>query len=294
MKTLNFIIILFLLNISFNINAQILDTNWQFDGKIEVDTTQVNNIWDYGVSEKEFLNLRNDSVLITSLTENYPVNNSSSFDFSFDINSIDLSLFIVVDWRHSMDVEPKKDGGYVEVSLDGKKTWHNIYDQDSIEEPIMVWYSDKVDTLPNNQIGYSSKIENGGSGICFGDFYPFQSDTVTLRFTFISDSVDTKQEGWMFYDISIKQVLWDDIEESNTKAIINLQPNPVSTQTKITLPQTWQQANLSLYDLTGKLLIQKNNYTNNQTINISHLPKGNYFLKLNYKDEVVFEKLIKQ
>ena len=67
-------------------------------------------------------------------------------------------------------------------------------------------------------------------------------------------------------------------------------PNPVVDQ--FTLSTTENIAGLELYDLNGKVVFKETNLTSN-TINVSYLPQGIYFLKINFNDSIKTIKLVK-
>lgn len=75
------------------------------------------------------------------------------------------------------------------------------------------------------------------------------------------------------------------------KFSLNVWPNPVSNIINI---QTDQETSLSgeLFNTSGKLILQKEIFQNG-TLNISHLPKGIYFLKINNEKEEVVKKIVK-
>lgn len=65
--------------------------------------------------------------------------------------------------------------------------------------------------------------------------------------------------------------------EDFTRNTISLYPNPSDGLLTLT---TVDDVNLSLIDITGKIVFTKNQVKNNETINVSHLQSGVYFAKL--------------
>ena len=79
------------------------------------------------------------------------------------------------------------------------------------------------------------------------------------------------------------------LEDANiNKAVIF--PNP--TTSHIQLKGIEGKANLSLFDIDGKLLLSKQ-FTDDETISVSSLPKGIYTLKIQTTTGVVERKLVK-
>ncbi len=71
------------------------------------------------------------------------------------------------------------------------------------------------------------------------------------------------------------------IETSNELKAISISPNPFSSSTQITLPQTYHNIILSVYDIQGKLVSQYHYIDTDKIIlNRYKLNNGMYFLKL--------------
>jgi hypothetical protein len=83
-----------------------------------------------------------------------------------------------------------------------------------------------------------------------------------------------------FTDVGIQEIL------SNNP--ISISPNPFTTSTQITLPQTYHNIALAVYDIQGKLLVQ-NQYKDCSQIqfNRNQLSNGLYFLKLTLDDKAM-------
>jgi hypothetical protein len=74
----------------------------------------------------------------------------------------------------------------------------------------------------------------------------------------------------------------------NNKAVINISPNPFTTTTQITLPQTYHNIALAVYDIQGKLLAQQQHADCSKIqFNRNQLSNGLYFLKLTLDDKEV-------
>ncbi|MFK7770862.1 MAG: kelch repeat-containing protein [Saprospiraceae bacterium] len=86
-------------------------------------------------------------------------------------------------------------------------------------------------------------------------------------------------------------------ELANDEIIVS--PNP--TQDKVNIQLANPSAvikNLSLFNLSGQLILERtglnNVYTNNITFNIESVPNGVYYLKIELDDEVISHKIVKQ
>ena len=70
---------------------------------------------------------------------------------------------------------------------------------------------------------------------------------------------------------------------------VDVFPNPAKDFAKVVLPQTAQNFNVSIFDLSGKLVLN----SETKEINISKLPKSVYIVKVNYNGKIHTSKLIK-
>ncbi len=83
----------------------------------------------------------------------------------------------------------------------------------------------------------------------------------------------------------------DNVSVNNTeKNDISVFPNPVYSYFKIKNINE-EIKSLTIFDLSGKILFKQNNV--GKMINISNLPPGNYFLKINTKNQDIYKMIIK-
>jgi hypothetical protein len=78
------------------------------------------------------------------------------------------------------------------------------------------------------------------------------------------------------------------IDENNLTPILIISPNPFTQSTQITLPQTYHNIALAVYDIQGKQVAQQQ-YADSDKIQLSRnqLSNGLYFLKLTLDDKRV-------
>jgi hypothetical protein len=78
------------------------------------------------------------------------------------------------------------------------------------------------------------------------------------------------------------------IEDLNKFSNFSITPNPFIQSTQITLPQTYHNIALDVYDIQGKL-IEENHYSNCSQIQLNRngLNDGMYFLKLTMDEKKV-------
>lgn len=91
-------------------------------------------------------------------------------------------------------------------------------------------------------------------------------------------------------DSSLKTETKNDKEAFQAK----IYPNPSNGSVKIDLPATIENADIYIYNLDGKTLFKKQLHRNEEnSISISHLDSGLYFLKIVYEGNFIVKKLIR-
>ena len=107
----------------------------------------------------------------------------------------------------------------------------------------------------------------------------------------LNDVVNLRDEAVRFSDFSIEEVILNTTAIQNEKLIANL-PNPVYDKLEISNKIMQQFDKLRLYDITGKLLLEKGNLLNE--IDVSFLKTGMYFIRFsNKQNQSVSIKIIK-
>lgn len=79
-------------------------------------------------------------------------------------------------------------------------------------------------------------------------------------------------------------------------AVIKIYPNPVNTELNVELAKnTSKPVSVDIYDVTGRLIMQQTNYSDNFKINTSQLKDGIYIFKLYNRYNIIqtIEKLVK-
>ena len=107
----------------------------------------------------------------------------------------------------------------------------------------------------------------------------------------LNDVVNLRDEAVRFSDFSIEEVNLNTTAIQNEKLIASL-PNPVHDKLEISNKIMQQFDKLRLYDITGKLLLEKGNLLNE--IDVSFLKTGMYFIRFsNKQNQSVSIKIIK-
>jgi hypothetical protein len=182
---------------------------------------------------------------------------------------------------HKIDSELGIDGGTIEVSHDNGNTWINVIEDLNNTQGIYPDIYSVYDTIQSlGKPGFS-----GQSDWLFTEIDYSASndplDTLTFRFTFASDSVDTNQDGWEIGEVYV--VGEYELVEELDNDIISIYPNPTADQLNISRKKINGVPSVQILDASGKIIFSKKNYTEN-SINVQNLPNGNYTLR--YSDSV--------
>ena len=269
------------------------DFNSQWDSSFfyfYFDTTQSNNIWQVGTPGKTIFNSGyfNPKALVTDTVNPYPVNNISSFQFSVINCSWDnvgnncggnywgpyFSIF------HRIESDSGLDGGTIEVSHDNGVTWLNLI-QDTINSPYIT--SGNIYTI-NDTVASLGKPGFSGSAGWNNIQFNYQPsmiastfDTITLRFVFASDSIQTNKDGWMIGLVTLEGA-FEGIQEIQNNNLISISPNPVSDELKVHLIKPDPTSRIQIVNYTGQVFYDKSDFKT-QTINTHYLSNGIYLLK---------------
>lgn len=130
-----------------------------------------------------------------------------------------------------------------------------------------------------------------------GNNYSLNGYTITPDFGYaedlivplaVTDGIDTSEFRNMTITISAEQLN----TESLTANQIQLYPNPAVTS--FTINNFNGMAEVRLSNMNGKTLLRKQRITKNESISISHLPAGIYFIEVTTTKECAIKKLIKK
>ena len=249
---------------------------------IIIDT---NHVWFIAKAEKHILfsdNPFDNYKLITDTSDNYKSNIISSFNLKICLGYAD---YYEMQFWHKYDFEQNSDGGIVETSYDNGQTWQNIlFDtviQNNINNPVedIVNFYDITDTISSygNQPGFTGlQSEYKASLIRFTANPDMYLDTLLLRFTISTDSVDAQNEGWMVDDFEFGGGIYETIKNHLSVPELLLYPNPA--QTFLIIESDEQNiSHVSVLTILGETVIGKkgNNIT---TLNIENLVPGYYLI----------------
>ncbi len=265
-----------------------------------IDTSS-QNIWQIGEPNKTFFDSAYsvNNAIVTDTLNFYPLNNYSYFDLkigAFNYNDY-YPGDIFIEIKHKFDTDTLKDGGFITVSYDQGLTWMNIindtvYEQATPSLDNLNLYN-LYDTLYNGEFGFSGH-SNGWITTMFSWHYiPAKNnmdtiyDTMVVRFNFISDNIENNKEGWMIDNIKLYSVALDGGINDIKSLKFKISPNPMNA-TAIIEMNSYNEIELSIFNIQGQLVRQKN-YFNNQSIiiNKDRLNSGIYFVKIRTDENLI-------
>ncbi len=129
-------------------------------------------------------------------------------------------------------------------------------------------------------------------------------DKGTAPFTVYLNGKETMETLDTNFELEIKQGDLIEVRSSKTcegvfskeiEAInlLSIYPNPVTNIVNFNFPEDLNELNSFIYTVFGSTILESNIVKSNPTMVISHLPKGIYFLQVNYNNEVKIFKIIK-
>lgn len=245
-----------------------------------VNIPDSNNVWQVCTPYKTVFDSAHSSpkAILTDSTGPYPVNIISSFIIKFVF--IDYcACEPVIGGYYKFDSDTLKDYGRIEFSLDNGITWLNALSDTVI--PYQNWLTPKP--VLTGRIHQWREFR-----VSISEYSNW--DTLYYRFTFISDSIQTNQEGWMLDDLPL--IDWvEGIQDIGFRNEINIHPNPASTHITIETPI---ESQLSILNLNGQELLKQTTTEPKTVIDISTLPNGIYFVRVTGDKAVGVGKFIKQ
>ena len=234
---------------------------------IHIDTSS-QNIWQIATPQKNFFDSSYSpaKAILTDSIYDYPINVNSYFDLYISPQIYDRFYgdAFYISFKHKMDTDTLKDGGFITVSRDCGQSWLNIIDDNYNEvnpKDMNINLYDETSILEDSIKGFSGHydwvkteftwhhIPAKGLGFC---------DTTTLRFNFISDSVDTNKEGWMIDDILIYTVnLKGSISDNSIDMPFQVFPNPSKNYFSILFNEKQSKTKVKIMNQWGQLMYEE-------------------------------------
>ena len=258
------------------------------------------SLWQRGIINKTNLTSAvadNSNVYATGLTDSYPANTKSyltsrCYDLSQTPNPV-LKFDMAFDLQYSGDIlymQYSTNGGNV-WSLLGSETDANWYTANT-GCPTCVggeWTGDSGSTNSSGTTNGTKRLYSYNLA-AFGSASPTPQSNIIFRFVFESDAQD-EYDGAFIDNFVIEGTPLDTNEYSINN--INLYPNPVKSVLNYTIDNQIILSSITINDISGKEIFNDENLTTN-SIDVSNLSSGVYFVTFKSNDNLVTKKFIKE
>ncbi len=246
----------------------------------------VTNSWKRTNRSSSVINSGGNIGYTTNSTTNY-ANNVKAYLVSGCYN---LSNVINPQISFSMmfDLENLWDITYMEYSTNGGITWQLL------GEETVNWYNNSETEQTNSWCTNCPGGQWTGTDSVLKTYtYPLNAlsteTNVMFRFVFHSDDGTTKQ-GVFIDNFVITGTLSTEEFDVNNLAIY---PNPSNGIYNLSYGDITIK-NIEIFDVTGKIIYQQNQLSNDATIDITNASAGVYFVKISAKNQEVIKKIIKK
>jgi len=298
MKTFTFLCFLFS---SFNLFGQYQSNNFETNDNLDIlfDTTNITTIWQIGPPQKTIFNMATSepNVIVTDTINYYPVGQETWFEV--ELSSFSMSSFPLVqlEWFQQTDMEENVDGGIIEASYDGGLTWKNVLDDPDFQPEMVGSY--QTGTLHNGKTGVTGTQGESWMAICWGNWFgtfPPVTENVKVRFNFVSDSIDTQQEGWLIDNFYVMtEIIGSATNVVNAQAI-PIYPNPVKEALRLDLKNiNTVDAQISIFNAAGQKVYEENLDGNLESIKIplKGIHKGIHYLSIQTQQDFYSQSFVK-
>jgi len=189
----------------------------------------------------------------TNLSDKYSGSTSDAQLISPSINLSGVISPVMTFWMY-VDID-KKDGGYLDISTDGGSTWSQIpssalsptYDGIITEGSVNAWQNATHGIRPWTQVT--------------ADLSAYASNTVKMRFHFITNNDGFRYYGWYIDDIAVapasalkKAVIFTGLQDTNNNYLTRVYPNPAHDYIQV---EVTERSSIKVLDASGRLLLCK-------------------------------------
>jgi len=262
------------------------------------DSSDTNNIWQVGPPQKTVFTSASTvpNALVTDTLNPYPINDTSRITANFEVPFISMGVW-ALNWNQKLDFDSTGDGGILEFTVDGGATWENVFTSPYTYN--FYGYTNPSAGIVNGEPGFVGKDPNWKNiWLCYDlSWLSTLPDTLSVRYSIISDSIYEGSDGWMIDDYMSQETWVHTLTEKTFEGYMTAYPNPAND---ILYIETEKQdkfhiiESLDLYDMSGAKVIHFENIPTKFHINVSSLSEGVYMLhvKTNLRTEK-FEILVK-
>lgn len=270
-------------------------------GSFTLDSTNHSGSWQIGKPQKPVFDSARSypNAIITDTLSPYPVNDTSVFLFKVD-NYYRVSgrwyIFMGIQFDYKLDID-SGEVVKVEIATDSGTHWIDLMKEDTAYDiswnagkPILTkstngwtifsvsFYDWAVDSHNNDSSKYA---------------HIFNTDSTYIRFTFISDSVQTNKDGWMIDNLFLHQYT-ESVETITNNNLISIYPNPAGDYIYIKANYNYYaKPEVMIYNLQGQEVYATKELPKNGYLHVN-LPAGMYTLIYSTGTENAVKQLVIQ
>ena len=258
---------------------------------IHIDTA-ASVIWQIGQPQKIIFDSAATlpNVIVTDTVNFYPVNNTSSFQFTI-VPWMNWGI-LAVQWMQKLDMDSGFDGGKVEFSVDAGASWENAFNNPHVYN-FYGFLPENHDTLETGEDVFTGSDSTWRDiWLCYDMSWLSFIDSIMVRYTFISDPQDNGKEGWMIDNMLAHLTIIHTIGEKDQDKYINVYPNPATDIIYIET-QKLQEFHIieyiALYNSQGIVVEEWSNIPTKYFIKTYKYSNGVYYLTIrtNIKTETI-------
>jgi len=271
-----------------------------FDSNVTYINIDSTSIWKIGEPTKSIFDSSYSGInsIVTDLDSLYPNSDTSRFyalytDQGHIPGYLQLYYPLEIEFDHRFITDSITDYGSIEISVDKGNNWYNIlsdslnptgpyadYDNYHYFEGVGDTIFDSISIFGNSNGWVHSKFSKEIQQIIWDD-NPFP-DTIIVRFSFITDSIGSGNEGWQIDNLCINMDFIVGVQEFDNPKHLKVFPNPCNGNftVEITPNNNQQEFVFELYDILGKRVLVKNLHPFENTINVGNLASGVYTYKI--------------
>lgn len=267
-------------------------------------SADTNNVWKVGKPNKSYFKegLSKPNVLITELDSSYGNNLNSSVIFKAYTYDMEFYRSYAFTWSQKFDLEIEKDIAAIDFSFNGGFIWSNVFDSTNFWGYYINFYG--FDYTQLNQYkgikGFTGLDTNWRDlWLCFSNwsstsYYP---DSILVRFTLKSDSVDSNNEGWMIDNMNARASIVHTVDSDlKPKDKFIVFPNVTTGIFHVESTYEYGSKNkineISIYDSDGKLIKYNNQKVKRATFDLTDYTDGVYYIDIKYPKGIERQKLI--
>ncbi|MCB0430851.1 MAG: T9SS type A sorting domain-containing protein [Flavobacteriales bacterium] len=267
---------------------------------IIVMDTSASNIWQIGPPQKTIFNKPSTvpNAIMTDTIHPYPTNNHSSFMYTLPPTTFLGNSVLALQWMQKLDMDQGFDGGILEFSVDSGITWQNAFDNPYVYN-FYGFQKENKDTLPGGEYVFSGTDTTWRNiWLCFEtSWMTQQTDSLKVRFTFTSDSIEQNREGWMIDNLISSITLFHTVNEKKPEQYMRISPSPTTGRIFIDVEKLDEFhiiEQIELISLNGQVVQTWGPAPIKFYVDINSHPNGVYFLKVRTNKKTELYKVVLQ